>query len=239
MKTQTLRMATAAAALALGTTAAFGYEGAAVSGGGSIAGTVKLNGTAPAPKVIEATKDKEVCGANKLVDESVVVGASGGLKNAVVSIVGITKGKPMPTTKAEIDQKGCVYVPHVTVSPAGAELQIKNSDGILHNIHTYSTKNAPINRAQPKFKKVMGETFKEPETVRMTCDAHGWMEGWLVVADHPYYAVTDENGAFKLTDVPAGSYDVKVWHEKLGESTQKVTVAGGAEAKAEFSLAAK
>lgn len=226
------------AALAFGGTA-FGYEGGAVSGGGAISGTVKLQGTAPAPKELEATKDKEVCGTHKLVDESLVVGGGGGIKNAVVSITNITKGKAASADKPEVDQHGCVYVPHVVLSPAGAELQIKNSDGILHNIHTYSTKNAPINRAQPKFKKVMGETFKEPETVKMTCDAHGWMTGWLIVTDHPYYAVTDDSGAFKLTDVPAGDYELKVWHERLGESTQKVTVAGGGEAKADFSLAVK
>ncbi|HYD50307.1 MAG TPA: carboxypeptidase regulatory-like domain-containing protein [Terriglobales bacterium] len=216
------------------------YQGGAVSGGGSISGTVKFNGTAPAPKSLDATKDKEVCGQHKILDESLVVGSDGALKNAVVSITNITKGKAHDTAaKPELDQKGCVYIPHVMTAPAGAEIQIKNSDGILHNIHTYSSKNTPINRAQPKFKKVMGETFKEPETIRVTCDAHGWMQGWIVVTDHPYYAVTDDSGNFKLTDVPPGDYELKVWHEKLGEQTQKVTVAGGGDAKADFTLAAK
>jgi hypothetical protein len=138
-----------------------------------------------------------------------------------------------------LDQNGCEYVPHVRAFPAGSEVEIKNSDGILHNIHTYSEKNAPINRAQPKFKKVIKETFKAPEVVKVTCDAHNWMLGWFVVQDHPYYAVTDDKGAFKLTDVPPGDYELKVWHETLGEKTQKVTVGGGAEASANFELAAK
>jgi plastocyanin len=215
------------------------YDGAPVSGGGSVAGTVKFKGTAPAPKQLEATKDTQVCGQHKIMDESLVVSSGGGLANAVVTITGITKGKPMEKVSPVFDQVGCQYVPHVIAFPAGSEVQIQNSDGILHNIHTYSTANPSINRAQPKFKKVLKETFAKPEVIKVTCDAHNWMHGWFVVTDNPYYAVTDAKGAFKLTDVPAGTYDVKVWHETLGESTQKVTVAGGAEAKADFELAAK
>jgi hypothetical protein len=215
------------------------YDGAAVTGGGSIAGVVKFKGTAPAPKELEVTKDKQVCGAHKIVDESLVVAADGGIANAVVSITNITKGKPMAAASPVLDQHGCTYVPHVQAFPAGSEVQIKNSDGILHNIHTYSEKNPSINRAQPKFKKVLNETFKVPETIKVTCDAHNWMLGYFIVQDHPYYAVTDATGAYKLTDVPAGDYELKVWHEKLGESTQKVTVAAGGAASANFELAAK
>ena len=216
------------------------YEGVTVTGGGSIRGTVKLQGTAPAPKEIETTKDREVCGAHKLIDESLIVASGGGIKNAVVSITNITRGKALDTTgKPELDQHGCTYVPHVLTVPAGSELQIRNSDGILHNIHTYSTRNPPMNRAQPKFKKVITETFSQPETIRTTCDAHGWMQGWLIVIEHPYYAVTDDNGGFQLTDVPAGDYELKVWHEKLGEQTQKVVVAGAGQVSADFLLTPK
>jgi plastocyanin len=200
---------------------------------------VKFTGTAPAPKELEVTKDKQVCGKHKIIDKSLIVGAEGGLANAVVSITNISKGKPMPEGDPVLDQNGCEYLPHIQAFPAGSEIEIKNSDGILHNIHTYSEKNAPINRAQPKFKKVIKETFKEPEIIKVTCDAHNWMLGWFVVQDHPYYAVTDEKGMFKLTDVPPGEYELKLWHETLGEKTQKVTVGGGAEATANFELAAK
>ncbi len=219
--------------------AAYAYEGGTVSNGGSIAGEVKLQGTAAAPKAVEVTKDKEVCGQHEIKAEDVLVGASGGVENAVVSITNITKGKAMGAAEAVLDQKGCQYVPHVLLFPAGSTVKINNDDGILHNIHTYSTKNAPINMAQPKFKKTMETKFDQPEVIKVTCDAHGWMSGWFISEDHPYYAKTDANGSFKLTDVPAGDYEVKVWHEKLGEQTQKVTVAAGAEAKANFTLAAK
>lgn len=226
-------------ALGVASLPAAAYEGGPVANGGSISGTVKFKGTAPAPKELEATKDVQVCGKHKIMDETLIVGADGGLKDAVVSITNITKGKPVEKESPVLDQVGCQYVPHVIAFPAGSEVQIKNSDGILHNIHTYSEANPPINRAQPKFKKVIKETFAKPETIKVTCDAHNWMHGWFVVEDNPYYAVTDAAGSYKLTDVPPGDYELKVWHETLGESTQKVTVAGGADATADFELAAK
>lgn len=226
-------------ALAWSSAAVAAYEGGPVTDGGTVSGVVKFKGTAPAPKELEVTKDKQVCGKHKIFDESLVVSPDGGLKNAVVSITNITKGKPMEKVTPVLDQHNCVYIPRVQVFPAGSEVEIKNSDGILHNIHTYSEKNPPINRAQPKFKKVLKETFKSPETIKVTCDAHNWMLGWFVVQEHPYYAVTAENGEFKLTDVPAGEYELKVWHETLGESTQKVSVSAGGTATANFELAAK
>jgi plastocyanin len=229
----------ATAALSWCALAAFAYEGGAVSNGGSISGAVKVQGTAPPPKPIEATKDKEVCGQHELKTEDLLVGANNGLENAVVSITNITKGKAMDAGSPVLDQKGCQYVPHVLIFPAGSTVKINNDDGILHNIHTYSTKNPPFNMAQPKFKKTMETKFDQPEVVKVTCDAHGWMSGWFVVADNPYYAKTDASGNFKLTDVPAGDYEVKVWHETLGEKTQKVTVSAGGEAKANFELAVK
>jgi len=219
--------------------AAYAYEGGAVANGGSISGQVKVQGTVPPPKTLEVTKDKEVCGQHELKDEELLVSSGGGLQNAVVSIVNITKGKAFAPGEATLDQQGCKYVPHVLLFPAGSTVKINNDDGILHNIHTYSTKNPPINRAQPKFKKTIEEKFAEPEVIKVTCDAHGWMQGWFVSQDNPYFVITDADGNFKLTDVPAGDYEVKVWHGKLGEKTQKVTVPAGADAKANFELAAK
>ncbi len=232
-------MIVAAAGLSLVAVKGYAYEGAPVSDGGTISGQVKFQGAPPAPKPIDVTKDKEVCGQHELKNEDVLVSAGGGLQNAVVSITNISKGKPMEPASPVLDQKGCQYVPHISVFPAGSTLKINNDDGILHNIHTYSTKNPPVNMAQPKFKKTIEVKFDQPEVVRATCDAHGWMEGWFVVQDNPYYAKTDADGNYKLTDVPAGDYEVKVWHEKLGEKTQKVTVAAKGEAKANFELAPK
>jgi plastocyanin len=212
------------------------YEAGAVSGGGTIKGAVTFKGAAPAPAKLEVNKDKEVCAVGEKFAQDLVVGDGGGIKYAVVSLTNISKGKPFAGEAAVLDQAGCEYLPHVVLAPAGEQMDIKNSDGILHNIHTYSEKNKAMNRAQPKFKKVLKETFSEPETIRVTCDVHGWMQGWVVVQDHPYYVVTDASGAFELGDVPPGDYEIKVWQEKLGESTQNVTVAGGGVATVNFEL---
>ena len=216
---------------------AWGYEGGAVSNGGTIAGTVKFAGEAPALAQIEVTKDTAVCGQTEKFDEALVVGDGNGVKNVVVSIANIEKGKAQAAEGGTLDQKECIYTPRVVLSPAGADLNILNNDGILHNIHTYSEANPSINKAQPKFRKKMTQNFAQSETIRVECDAHSWMKGWLVVTDHPYYAVTDASGAFELADVPAGSYTLRIWHETLGEMTQDVTVEAGGAASVALEMA--
>lgn len=215
------------------------YEGGAVANGGTIKGVVKFTGTPPQREVLEVNKDKEVCALSVKKSNDLVVGADGGIEFAVVSLTNIKSGKAFPDGASVLDQAGCEYLPYVVIVRKGSELEILNSDGILHNVHTYSEKNKRINRAQPKFKKKITETFTEPEMIKVTCDVHGWMKGWLAVVEHPYYAITDASGAFELTDVPAGDYEIKVWQEVLGESTQKVTVPAGGEASVNFELAAK
>jgi plastocyanin len=217
----------------------FAYEGGEVKDGGTISGTVKFAGAPPARKALDVTKDKEVCGKEKHLALDLIVGSDKGIQNAVVRLTDIKKGKKWASTKAELDQRGCIYRPHVVVMPAGGELKILNSDGILHNIHTYSKLNPSINKAQPKFKKELNEKFAKPEIIKVTCDAHGWMSGWIVVSDHPYVAVTDEKGAFSLKDVPAGTYKVEIWQETLGKSEKTVTVKAKAETKLAVELAKK
>jgi plastocyanin len=210
---------------------------AAFAAGGTISGTVKYDGAPPAKKSVEVTKDKDVCGLHPHFEEELIVDASGGIANAVVIVKG-AKGDAKPT-EVTFDQKGCDYVPHVLAFPAGSTVKITNSDGILHNIHTYSTANSSFNMAQPKFKKVISKTVDKPETIKVTCDAHGWMRGWWVATDTPYFAVTDDKGNFTIKDVPAGNYTVEVWQEKLGTADQKVDVKDGASASANFSLKPK
>lgn len=221
------------AALVLGGTNQVGAQG-----GGTIVGEVKFAGTAPAPKVTKINKDNQACGDQKKSEE-LVVGSNKGIQWAVVSVVGAKGPAPKPAKKSVLDQKTCQFQPHVLLVPAGAEVDILNPDGVLHNIHTFSTANASINKAQPKFKKVMTEKFEKPEIIKVQCDAHSWMAGWIVVTGHPYYAVTDEKGAFKLENVPPGKHAVEVWHESLGKMTKEVEVKAGAEARVAFELAKK
>jgi plastocyanin len=214
------------------------YEGGDVKDGGSISGTVKFKGTAPAPKKLDVGKDKEVCGKAPKLDQSLIVD-NGNLVNAVVTITDIKKGKKIELKKVQLDQNGCEYHPHVLAFPAGSTIEVLNPDGILHNVHSYSKVNSPFNQAQPKFKKTLDVKVEKPEAVEVKCDVHGWMHGWLVATENPYFAVTDKSGSFKLDNVPAGSYTVEVWHEKLGKSTQKVTVKAKDDAKVNFEIAGK
>jgi len=207
-----------------------GVVAASAQDAGSLSGRISFAGDPPAKKKLDVTKDKEVCGKTELYDESLVVGADKGVKNVVVTVVG-AKGGKFASQKATLDQKGCTYTPRVVVVPTTGELDILNSDGILHNIHTYGTANPAINKAQPKFKKVLTEKFSKPEIIKASCDAHAWMTGWIVATDHPFVGVTDEKGNFAIKNVPPGNYKVEIWHETLGKQVKEVSIKAKEEAK--------
>ena len=208
---------------------------AVAQGGGSIVGEVKYAGTPAAPKVLKVNKDNQACGTEKNSEEW-VVGGNGGVKNAVATVVGAKGPALKPSQKPVLDQKGCQFSPHVILVPAGAEMDILNPDGVLHNLHTFSTANPSFNKAQPKFKKVMTEKFDKAEIVKIQCDAHGWMSGWIVVQDHPYYAVSGDDGSFKIDNVPAGKHTVQLWHESGAKLTKEVEVKAGQPTKVTFEL---
>lgn len=232
-------LATLSAAFTLSfATALIAYEGGSVNNGGTIEGYVKFKGTAPQAKKLQISKDVAVCGKTAKTDSSLIVN-NGEIEDAVVFIEDIAKGKALSPTEVKLDQKDCEYHPHVLAFAAGSTLEVINPDGILHNIHSYSKKNSPFNFAQPKFKKTLTVKIEKPEIINVKCDVHNWMNGWLFSAENPYFSVTDMHGGFKLTDVPPGTYTVKVWHETLGTLTQKVTVKPNETAKVTFELAKK
>jgi len=228
--------AVTALVVALGAAAFFGLPGATAQGGGTIEAEVKYGGPAQVDK-LKVNQDTEKCGTEAMI-EKVVVGGNKGLANAVVSVPsakGDGKG-----SKITVDQHGCKFVPHVVAVKTGgpqneAVLELKNSDDILHNIHTYSTANPSINKAQPKFKKVMTEKLEKPEYVKLTCDVHSWMLGWVAVMPGPA-AVTDANGVAKIENVPPGKQTVEVWHETLGKQTKDVEVKAGQTTKVSFEM---
>ncbi len=230
----------AAAALVMATNAG-AYETITVTDGGTVKGQVKYDGSPPARKKIDITKDAKVCGTeSSKLSETLIVGAGGGVANAVVRLTGVTKGVALEAQTPTMDQRVCQFRPHVLVFPAGSTLTVLNSDGILHNVHTYGEANPPVNKAQPGFKKKIQLKFDKPEfPVRVECDAHPWMKAWFVVQDHPYYALTDESGNFSLANVPPGDYTVEAWQETLGRQTAKVSVKSGAEESVMISFAAQ
>ena len=122
-----------------------------------------------------------------------------------------------------MDQKQCSFIPRVVIVPAGGTVEFLNSDRLLHNVRSAGKENPPFNRAQPHARSI-SFTFKQPELLRVDCDLHSWMRGWVVVAEHPFYAVTNEQGEFTLENVPPGKYTLQVWQESLGNVTQEVVV---------------
>jgi hypothetical protein len=222
----------AAVVAAVGFVAGMTPQATAQGGAGTVEVEVKYNG-APVVEKLKVNKDTEKCGTEATI-EKVVVGGNKGLANAVASVPGAKGAK---VVKGVIDQKGCKFVPHVVAMSPG-EIEIKNSDDILHNIHTYSTANTAINKAQPKFKKTMTEKFEKPEYIKVTCDVHSWMLGWVAVTPGPA-AVTDGNGVAKIEGVPAGKQKVEVWHETLGKQEKEVDVKAGATTKVSFEMKGK
>lgn len=213
------------------------YRAAVIKNGGTISGKVVFK-EKRRPSAIPITKDQEVCGKSKK-DPSLLVSKSGEVQNAVVYLTDIHQGKEMEPQKASLDQKDCEYHPHVLAFPAGSTVEVKNPDGILHNIHSYSERNDPFNLAQPKFKKTVTVTIEKSEIINVKCDVHAWMDGWLFVTKNPYFSVTDNAGTFKLTDVPPGTYTLELWHETLGKVSQKVTIKPKEQVKVTFELSKK
>lgn len=189
---------------------------------GTLKGEVKYTGKIPAPVVHQTGKFKKVCGP-EIQGESLIL-ENQKVKNVVVWLDGkmAKKLKNKPGTYS-INQKNCAYSPHVLAMPKGSELQILTSDPINHNIHTYSFDNDPINIMFLPGQDYSQE-MEEPEVVKVSCDLHGWMEAYIVVTPNSYFAVTGNDGAFEIKDVPPGKYTLRLWHEELGEEFRKIEI---------------
>ncbi len=210
---------------------AFAYEVAEVTNGGTIEGSVRFSGNPPPAKIIEVGQDREVCGKVQKIYEVEV--KNGGVKNVLVKIVEIDKGKDFDFQEAVLGQEGCKFKPHIVLASPG-KLTLSSSDPMPHNIHTKSIMNPPINKTLNRLNRKSSLSISFPETIHVKCDLHGWMKAFVVVAEHPYYATTADAGSFQLRDVPPGTYELEVWHEKLGTQKQEVTVEAGRKTVMEF-----
>ncbi|MDB6055910.1 MAG: hypothetical protein JWN25_3433 [Verrucomicrobiales bacterium] len=210
-----------------------------------LVGKVTLKGTAPAELAMTTVNADKVCG--KMHDQPVftrhyVVGQGSGLGNVFVYVTAGVDAKSVPPAAEKapeiLDQKGCLYYPYVMGIRTGQKLTIKNSDPVLHNVHSQPKENKEFNFAQPLQNQESEKSFTVPEVlVKMKCDVHNWMFAYIGVVDHPYFAVTDKDGNFKISGLPPGKYTVEAVHMKAGKKSAEVTMAadGG---KAAFELEA-
>jgi plastocyanin len=198
---------------------------------GTITGTAVYDGKVPNLKPL-AVSAEPVCAKKHetIPNEALVLGAGNTMANVVVRVAsGLPAGKtwPAPTTPVTMDQNGCQYVPHVMGIMVGQPFKVLNSDGILHNVHALPKVNQAFNMAMPPTRKEASATFgKEEGMFVIKCDVHPWMQSYMGVFSHPFFAVTAADGKFTIANLPAGTYEIEAWHEKLG--TQKSTVTVGA-----------
>lgn len=202
---------------------------------GTINGTIKFTGTAPKAQKISMSADAYCMKqhAGTVSSEEVVVNPNKTLKNVYVYVKsGLGDIKFPPAAQpAVLDQKGCMYTPHVLGVQANQEIIVRNSDGVLHNVNARPTKNQGFNFGQPVQGMESKKSFTNPEVmIPIKCDVHPWMSSYIGVQTHPYFSVSGEDGSFSLKNLPPGTYEVEAWHEKFGTQTQTVTI-GASETK--------
>jgi plastocyanin len=206
-------------------------------GTATIKGVVDFSGKAPEMKVPKKRKDMDFC-KDKEVKYNAVVEKGGKLAEVFVRIANDSvKGEyAAPKEHASINQVDCMYAPRIQGVVAGQEIDIKNSDGTLHNVHTYKGMESWFNQAQPKGSPAISKPSpEEAKVVKFVCDVHPWMRGFVVVTSHPFFSVTNHEGAFTIEKVPAGEHTIEAWHPHYGLKTAKVKAEDGKAAEVTFS----
>lgn len=229
------RAALAVLALATAGPVRASYRETAVENGGRIVGRVRVVGEVTPLPPAPVYKEKAYCGET-MPDERLVVGKGGGLAGAVVYLVGVEAGKPIPRASLVLDNRGCAFVPHVLTGSVGQTLEIHNADPFLHDAHALLGARTLFNLAILRDRTVR-RTLADVGVTHVNCNLrHTWMHAHLFVTDGPYATVTDADGRYAIDDVPPGTYTLAVWHELLGDRERPVTVAAWHELAADFEL---
>jgi hypothetical protein len=203
------------------------------AGSASITGKVTYEGDVPKLKPVAMGADPDCAAKHSgpVASEVLVLGDDGSLANVYVRVKdGLPDGTwPAPAEPVVLDQHGCRYVPHVLGVMVDQPFKILNSDGLLHNVHALPKINKQFNMAMPASRTEAIETFNRVEDIfTIKCDVHPWMQAYVAVSAHPFFAVTDTSGRFRIEELPAGTYEIEAWHEKLGTRTAAVTLGEGA-----------
>ncbi len=213
---------------------------ASVASAAEISGKVKLTGTPPPEKTQPSDAACGKAGNATVSSRHYVVGADKGLGDVFVYVkAGAKPTPPASDTAALLDQVGCLYTPYMLGMQVGQTLPVKNSDPLMHNVHSLPKVqgNKEKNVAQPVKDMKSNFTFDKPEIfVQFKCDVHPWMFAYVGVVDHPYFAVTDKDGNFKISGLPAGEYTVEAMHRKAGAETQKIKIGADEKKTADFTL---
>jgi plastocyanin len=196
------------------------------AGTGTLAGKVTLSGLAPKLGTLPVTRDMKVCGNTK-PDESLEVAQGGALKNAVVWLADVPIPKDHKPQKEKLDQQQCSFVPHVLAAPLRTTVDVVNSDKALHNVRAEEGEVRLMNYAMPIPGHVVPTRLKKEGVFKVSCDVHPWMRAWVLVLPTMAYAVTGEDGTYKIAGVPPGKHTVRFWHERLGERTVDMEIPGG------------
>ena len=215
-----------------------GYREITVVNGATISGEATHAGSPPGPFTIWVKKNADVFG-EKLPDERIIVSRAGKIKNVVVTLEGIREGKRWPNHRSRLINKGGLFVPHLQVVRAGSQLEVINQDPVLHNSHAYLDGRTLFNLAQPNKDQVIRKPLRRSGIVGLMCDAHDWMNGWIAVLEHPYFAITGEDGSYTIAEVLPGTYTLAAWHEKLGRQQVRVTVAAKEQKRVNLTFPAK
>ncbi|MDH3446375.1 MAG: carboxypeptidase regulatory-like domain-containing protein [Deltaproteobacteria bacterium] len=191
--------------------------------GARVTGRVTVSGSSEAPPPLKVFKNRDFCG-DTVPNETLLVGRDGGLRNAVAMLRPLDRVVTSMPGRVVLDNYRCAFVPHVQVATMGSELILTNSDRILHTVHARLGKETLFNVGLPTWRQVTKQ-LDRAGVIRIDCDVlHTWMSAAIIVVTTPYFSVTDTNGDFILDGLPAGSYELEVWHERLGAKTTRVNL---------------